>query len=308
MKPISFLLRFRFIVISLLCVMGMFLFAWQTSFYVAPPVIADESMPCTQTYVVKPGDTLSEIARIYDIPLAQLLSLNPMPNPNLIYVGQRLCLQVGEEEPSTSSPIPAAPFIADSGVALVYTYENQTDILTYRVTKPVEDMENIDDFLESIEEFQNLELTLALVGNSTGQTYQLFYGSDTLPENYTYQQWYEYTWQIEAGPLPATPLSETVKTAGEVSLITGGTLTITQTSPLPGLSQSLEDQLLDLEQDVGNFEWGRLLLRDPETGEYILVLFYGGQVEGSPAPGAWLKAWCQRLLPSQRPWYCAYAR
>ena len=40
-------------------------------------------------YVVQPGDTLSEIAQVYNTTVAELMALNPqINNPNLIYVGQ----------------------------------------------------------------------------------------------------------------------------------------------------------------------------------------------------------------------------
>lgn len=41
-------------------------------------------------YVVKRGDTLSEIAQEYNTTVNQLVSLNNIKNPNLIYVGQTL--------------------------------------------------------------------------------------------------------------------------------------------------------------------------------------------------------------------------
>lgn len=44
------------------------------------------------TYTVRPGDTLSSIALRFDTTVSELLSLNTIPNPNLIYPGQVLRL------------------------------------------------------------------------------------------------------------------------------------------------------------------------------------------------------------------------
>lgn len=41
-------------------------------------------------YTVKPGDTLSELAIIFDTTVESIVQLNNIQNPNLIYVGQRL--------------------------------------------------------------------------------------------------------------------------------------------------------------------------------------------------------------------------
>ncbi|MGP4060815.1 L,D-transpeptidase family protein [Halobacillus sp. H74] len=41
-------------------------------------------------HTVKPGETLTQISRDYRTPLGEILSVNQIPNPNLIYPGQRL--------------------------------------------------------------------------------------------------------------------------------------------------------------------------------------------------------------------------
>ena len=43
-----------------------------------------------QTYTVKAGDTLSEIAKKYNTTVSTLASKNGIKNPNLIYAGQTL--------------------------------------------------------------------------------------------------------------------------------------------------------------------------------------------------------------------------
>lgn len=55
---------------------------------------------CERTYTVRPGDTLSAIARRFGTSVQALAQLNLIPNPSLIYAGQVLCL------PAQSSPPP----------------------------------------------------------------------------------------------------------------------------------------------------------------------------------------------------------
>jgi len=46
--------------------------------------------PCTFTYIVKRGDTLSAIAKRYHTTVGTLATLNRIANPNRIWVGQKL--------------------------------------------------------------------------------------------------------------------------------------------------------------------------------------------------------------------------
>lgn len=48
---------------------------------------------CRTTYIVRPGDSMWTIANMYGIPLDCLIRANPqIPNPNLIYPGQQICI------------------------------------------------------------------------------------------------------------------------------------------------------------------------------------------------------------------------
>lgn len=73
---------------------------------VAPPA-ATVQVPVTTepvaTHVVQRGDRLVDIAAEYNIPLARLIELNDVANPDVIEVGSVLLL----EEPSTESPTSA---------------------------------------------------------------------------------------------------------------------------------------------------------------------------------------------------------
>lgn len=52
----------------------------------------------TIEYIVKRGDTLSQIAYTYGTTVQELVRLNNIANPNLIYVGQKLIIQIGKED------------------------------------------------------------------------------------------------------------------------------------------------------------------------------------------------------------------
>ncbi len=59
------------------------------STYLTRPVSAQASGP---VYIVQPGDTLSEIARLFDISLDELLAANPGVDPNFLSQGQELAI------------------------------------------------------------------------------------------------------------------------------------------------------------------------------------------------------------------------
>jgi spore germination protein len=52
-----------------------------------------------EIYVIQPGDTLFTIARRFGVPLADLLSLNQIPNPGQLVVGQAILIPVPPVEP-----------------------------------------------------------------------------------------------------------------------------------------------------------------------------------------------------------------
>lgn len=59
-------------------------------------------------YTVRPGDTLSEIAEAYDVPLAALVAANAIADPNLIVVGTDLAIPDAGAATATPAPAPAA--------------------------------------------------------------------------------------------------------------------------------------------------------------------------------------------------------
>ena len=61
-------------------------------------------------YVVRPGDTLTRIARQFSTNVNAIVQANPaITNPNLIYVGQTLEIPTGDATPAPPAPQPPAP-------------------------------------------------------------------------------------------------------------------------------------------------------------------------------------------------------
>jgi LysM repeat protein len=52
----------------------------------------------TVTHTVKPGDTLTAIARTYNSTVSNILKFNSIPNPNLISVGQKVIVPLSPPE------------------------------------------------------------------------------------------------------------------------------------------------------------------------------------------------------------------
>ncbi len=56
------------------------------------PVTPASAAECAWTHLVRPGDTLSTIARYYGTTVSDLAKLNKIANTNLIYWGSTLCI------------------------------------------------------------------------------------------------------------------------------------------------------------------------------------------------------------------------
>lgn len=73
--------------IAILLVFAMTLALMPTVVSAAPASVPTYSMGY---HIVKPGETLSQIARYYGVTVSALMSANGLTNPNYIYVGQQL--------------------------------------------------------------------------------------------------------------------------------------------------------------------------------------------------------------------------
>jgi LysM repeat protein len=62
---------------------------------------------CGAVYTIVGGDTLGIIARKCGVTASAILAVNTIPNPSLIYPGQKLAIPGGQSQPAT--PVPPAP-------------------------------------------------------------------------------------------------------------------------------------------------------------------------------------------------------
>jgi lipoprotein-anchoring transpeptidase ErfK/SrfK len=94
-----------------------------------PVTAANYNGPKT-THIVEPGQELGLIAKQYNVPLSDLVSLNNISNPDLLYVGQQLTIPAaGEYVPSAAeAPAPSTTvgkaIVVSVGKQRIYAYEN----------------------------------------------------------------------------------------------------------------------------------------------------------------------------------------
>lgn len=83
---------------------------------VAQPQIAPTNTPEPEDgpliHIVQAGDTLGNISRLYDVPVADIVAENGLPNENVISVGQQLIIPVG----GVSTPVPEATAVPEEAV------------------------------------------------------------------------------------------------------------------------------------------------------------------------------------------------
>lgn len=82
------------------------------------------------THVVEKGQELGLIARDYGVDMQDILALNNISNPDLLYVGQELVIPASGEYQPTQADAPAAPtnagksIVVSTGEQRIYAYEN----------------------------------------------------------------------------------------------------------------------------------------------------------------------------------------
>ncbi len=95
------------------------------------PVPPSQSQTSGQTYVVRPGDTLSAIALRFGVSTWSLVQVNNIRNPALIYVGQVLRISGG------TSPAPPAPSPAPTGDRWIDVNLSTQQVTAYAGNTPV---------------------------------------------------------------------------------------------------------------------------------------------------------------------------
>jgi LysM repeat protein len=74
----------------------------------APAAFAAESVPgCKQWHTVQSGDYLTKIAKQYNTTWQVLVDINNLADPNLIFVGQKLCVSLTQTTGNTTTNPPA---------------------------------------------------------------------------------------------------------------------------------------------------------------------------------------------------------
>ncbi len=63
------------------------------------PTPTPTPVPTPATHTVRPGETLTRISQLYDVPVGVIVDLNDIPDPDNLVVGQRLRLPEGTEVP-----------------------------------------------------------------------------------------------------------------------------------------------------------------------------------------------------------------
>jgi LysM repeat protein len=87
---------------------------------------------CTQTHIVKRGEDLSKIARLYGVTWQWLASINRLDDPNHIFAGNRLCVQTVTSTSTPSTPSPPNVTGVIPTFSIVSVEQNQTvTIQTY---------------------------------------------------------------------------------------------------------------------------------------------------------------------------------
>ncbi len=99
---------------------------------VDPPVTNERGVDTSTrtTHVVEAGQELALIARDYGVDMQDILSLNNISNPDLLYVGQELIIPASGEYEPTQADAPPAPtstgksILVSTGEQRIYAYED----------------------------------------------------------------------------------------------------------------------------------------------------------------------------------------
>ena len=89
------------------------------------PMPGMAGMPAPIYHIVRPGETLFSIGRLYGANPYQIAWTNGIPNPNLIYIGQMLFVFPG------SGPTPPSPFPPGPGPSPVGPWPGSGGCISY---------------------------------------------------------------------------------------------------------------------------------------------------------------------------------
>ncbi len=93
------------------------------------PMLGAVALAADPTVVVRPGDTLTGISKRHGVPVADLVQLNAISNPNRVYAGQTLRIGMAPTaQAPAAAPTAPAPVAAGAQVHVVGRGENLTTI------------------------------------------------------------------------------------------------------------------------------------------------------------------------------------
>lgn len=92
-----------------------------------PASAAESALTCKEWYTVERGDYLVRIANEYEVSWRSIADLNSLKNPNLIYVGQKLCLD--GTKTTTGAPV------AQPGISTMRVYASSVKEDDYVILK-----------------------------------------------------------------------------------------------------------------------------------------------------------------------------
>ncbi len=83
-------------------------------------------VPTTESYIVRKGDTLSQLAVDFDTTTAELVRLNNLANPDVLYVGQELTVPAGRR--GASAPAKSSSAVKGGGSYTIQKGDTLSDI------------------------------------------------------------------------------------------------------------------------------------------------------------------------------------
>lgn len=94
-----------------------------------PAHAQQQYVTCSGTYTVQPGDDLYQISVNFGVTIAALQYANNIPNANLIYVGQILCIPNGTTYVGTPHPFPDHGYpVTATPSSYNYPYSNNNTV------------------------------------------------------------------------------------------------------------------------------------------------------------------------------------
>lgn len=108
-----------------------------------PPAAEESSQPytgATTIHVVEQGQELGLIARMYGVDMQDIVTLNDITDPDLLYVGQELTIPAAGLYTPDPAQAPAAPTSAGKSIVVstdqqrIYAYENGQMVHSYLVS------------------------------------------------------------------------------------------------------------------------------------------------------------------------------